>query len=95
MTSILASHPPTRLPAVGDNFSLLHKGVDCRILCFGYSNLDPHIRTRASSGPRRRRIRSWAIFSGKLEDGVEGDDDDTKDDVKREDSHESGIGPVS
>ncbi|KAI3453274.1 hypothetical protein Pfo_009937 [Paulownia fortunei] len=95
MTSILASHPPTCLPAVGDSFNLLHKGADCRILCFGYSNSDPHIRTRSTSGPRRKRFRgSWALFSGKLEDGVEGDGD-FEDDVKREGSQESGIGPVN
>ncbi|KAL0446582.1 UNVERIFIED_CONTAM: hypothetical protein Slati_1786100 [Sesamum latifolium] len=76
MTTILAGHPPTRLPAVGESFSILHRWTDGRILCFGYSNQDSHVRTIVSGGPKRRRIRSsWALFSGKLDDGVEGDDD--------------------
>ncbi|KAK6122505.1 hypothetical protein DH2020_043755 [Rehmannia glutinosa] len=95
MTSILASHPPTWLPAVGDSFNLLHKGADCKILCFGYSNSDPLIRSRVSSGARRRRVRSsWTIFSGKLEDGVEGDDD-PEDDVDLAGSREGGMDSVN
>ncbi|KAL0409163.1 UNVERIFIED_CONTAM: hypothetical protein Sradi_1850700 [Sesamum radiatum] len=95
MTTILAGHPPTRLPAVGESFSILHRWTDGRILCFGYSNQDSHVRTIVSGGPKRRRIRSsWALFSGKLDDGVEGDDD-SGDDVKREDPQESGVSPVN
>ncbi|XP_011070433.1 uncharacterized protein LOC105156091 isoform X2 [Sesamum indicum] len=95
MTTILAGHPPTRLSPVGESFSTLHRWIDGRILCFGYSNQDSHVRTIVSGGPKRRRSRSsWALFSGKLEDGVEGDDD-TGDDVKREDPQESGVSPVN
>ncbi|KAK4423241.1 hypothetical protein Salat_1906900 [Sesamum alatum] len=95
MTTILAGHPPTRLPAVGESFSILHRVTDGRILCFGYSNQDSHVRTIVSRGPKRRRTRSsWSLFSGKLEDGVEGDDD-SGDDVKREDRQESGVSPVN
>ncbi|PIN26221.1 hypothetical protein CDL12_01036 [Handroanthus impetiginosus] len=95
MTSILASHPPTWLPVVGESSNLLQKVTDTRILCFGFSNSDPQIRGRVSGGPGRRLIRgSWALFSGKLEDGVEGDDD-SEDDANREDSQESGISPVN
>ncbi|KAL0287372.1 UNVERIFIED_CONTAM: hypothetical protein Sangu_2694700 [Sesamum angustifolium] len=73
MTTILAGHPPTRVPAVGESFSILHRWTDGRILCFGYTNQDSHVRTIVSGGPKRRRIRSsWALFSGKLDDGVEG-----------------------
>ncbi|KAL0372868.1 UNVERIFIED_CONTAM: hypothetical protein Scaly_0968400 [Sesamum calycinum] len=95
MTTILAGHPPTRVPAVGESFSILHRWTDGRILCFGYTNQDSHVRTIVSGGPKRRRIRSsWALFSGKLDDGVEGDDD-SGDDVKREDPQESGVSPVN
>ncbi|KAL0296452.1 UNVERIFIED_CONTAM: hypothetical protein Sradi_6697300 [Sesamum radiatum] len=95
MTTILAGHPPTRVPAVGESFSILHRWTDGRILCFGYTNQDSHVRTIVSGGPKGRRIRSsWALFSGKLDDGVEGDDD-SGDDVKREDPQESGVSPVN
>ncbi|KAL8520629.1 hypothetical protein ACS0TY_011247 [Phlomoides rotata] len=90
MTSILVSHPPSKFPAAGDTFSLPHKGSDFRILCFPHSNSD---RTRSSTGPTRRRIKdSWAIFSGKLDDGVKGDDN-SEDDFNQEDSKKGGIGP--
>lgn len=91
MTSILASQPPTRLPVIGDSFGVILKAADCRIICFGYSNLDTHFRRRTSGAPRRRRIRgSCIVSSGKLEDNVEGDDDS-----EREDSQESRIDPVN
>ncbi|KAH6773987.1 hypothetical protein C2S52_003078 [Perilla frutescens var. hirtella] len=91
MTSILASHPPTRLPATGDNFAVIPKPADCRILSFGYSNFETHFRRRMSAVPTRRRTRgSCIVSSGKLEDSVEDDDDSG-----REDSQESGIDPVS
>lgn len=94
MANILASHPP-KFPPLGDTFSLLHKGSDFRILCFPHSNSDPNVRTRSITGPIRRRIRvSWAIFAGKLDDGVKGDDN-SEDDNNREDSQKGGIGPVS
>ncbi|KAG8382593.1 hypothetical protein BUALT_Bualt05G0093700 [Buddleja alternifolia] len=100
MTSILASNPPIRLPAVGDNFNHLHKGIDCRTLPFLYSNpSSSHIRASVSGSPKRRRIRgSWALFAGKVEDASEGDDDDdddSEDDVNGEDSQQSKIGPVN
>ncbi|XP_047964362.1 uncharacterized protein LOC125208893 [Salvia hispanica] len=71
MTSILASRPPARLSATGDSFAAVLKAADCRILCFGYSNLETHIRTRTTQ-PRARN--SCVVFSGKLDDSVEGDD---------------------
>ncbi|KAG6399138.1 hypothetical protein SASPL_140613 [Salvia splendens] len=75
MTSILASRPPARLPATGDTFAAVLKAADCRILCFGYSNLETHIRTRTTGGPTQPRPRnSCVVFSGKLDDSVEGDD---------------------
>ncbi|CAA0806685.1 Unknown protein [Striga hermonthica] len=89
MTSILANHPPTSLLAAGDRFGHhLHKGTDCRILCFVCSNSDHLIRSRVV---RRRPFddsRS-VVLSAKL-DGVRGDDDDSEDDFG-----ESGSGPVS
>lgn len=95
MASILASHPPSKFPSVGDTFSLLHKNTDFRILCFPHSNSDPSVRTRSSAGPKRRRVKvSWAIFAGKLDDGVKGDDN-SEDDSNQEDSQKGGIGPVS
>lgn len=91
MTSILASQPPTRLPATGDSFGVVLKPTDCRILCFGYSLFDTHIRSRTGAAPRRHRTGgTCVVFSGKLEDSVEGDDDS-----EREDSPESGTDPVS
>ncbi|EYU35592.1 hypothetical protein MIMGU_mgv1a014152mg [Erythranthe guttata] len=95
MTSILARHPPSLPPAVGDGFNI--KGSDCRILCFGYSNSDPRIRARFSSARRQRRFRvSWPVRSGKLDDGVEGDDESDEDEnlekiVGVDDSRFSGI----
>ncbi|KAG6396857.1 hypothetical protein SASPL_143014 [Salvia splendens] len=75
MTSILASRPPARLPATGDSFAAVLKAVNCRILCFGYSNLETHIRTRMTGGPTQPGARnSCVVFSGKLDDSVEGDD---------------------
>ncbi|KAL1568775.1 hypothetical protein AAHA92_00345 [Salvia divinorum] len=75
MTSILASRPPARLPATGDNFAAVLKAADCRILFFGYSNLEIHIRTRTTGGPTQPRSRdSCIVFSGKSDDSVEGDD---------------------
>lgn len=91
MTSILASQPPTWLPASGDSFAVVLKPADCRVLCFGYSISDTHIRSRTGAAPRRRRTGgSSLVFSGKLADSVEGDDDS-----EREDTPESGIDPVS
>ena len=84
MTSILASRPPARLSATGDSFAAVLKAADCRILCFGYSNLETHIRTRTTQ-PRARN--SCVVFSGKLDDSVEGDD--------ASDREESGSDSVS
>lgn len=92
MTSILASQPPSRLPATGDSVGVVPKPATCRVLCFGYSILETHIRSsRTSAAPRRRRTGgSCIVLSGKLEDGAEGDDES-----EREDSPDSGINPVS
>ncbi|KAL7111017.1 hypothetical protein ACP275_05G061900 [Erythranthe tilingii] len=97
MTSILARHPPSLPPAVGDGFNITSlKGSDCRILCFGYSNSDPQIRARFSSVRRQRRFRvSWPVLSGKLDDGVEGDDESDEDGSNREDSEENRINRVN
>ncbi|XP_057773637.1 uncharacterized protein LOC130992892 [Salvia miltiorrhiza] len=88
MTSILASRLPARLPPTGDNFGLLLKPADCRILCLRYSNLETHICTRMSGAPTQRRARgSCVVFSGKLDDNIEGDDGSDRD--------EGGIDPVN
>ncbi|GFP92554.1 hypothetical protein PHJA_001399600 [Phtheirospermum japonicum] len=99
MTSILAGHPPARLPAFGDTTNLLHsKGADCssRILCLGCSNSDPFSRSRVSGAHRLRRVSdSWIIFSGKSDDAAVEGDDDSEEKVSREGSRESGISPVN
>lgn len=90
MTSILASRPPTRLPATGDLSNVVPKAADCRILCFGFANLENYVRSRSSGCSTRRRARdSCVVFSGKLEDSdsVGGDDDSERED--------SGNDPVS
>ncbi|KAL3613762.1 hypothetical protein CASFOL_041836 [Castilleja foliolosa] len=97
MTSIMASHHPTRLPAFGETINNLHsKGADCssRILCLGCSNSDPFTRSRVSGAHRLRRVSdSWILFSGKSGGAaVEGDDDSEE---NREGSRESGISPVN
>ncbi|CAA2963370.1 Hypothetical predicted protein [Olea europaea subsp. europaea] len=99
MTSILASYPMNWLSGVGENH-LLYKGRNYRFRFFGYSNLDypckeemffPQLSCPVTSCPSSRRFS--AIFSGKLENGM--DPDDSEDETDQGDSEEKEIGPVN
>ncbi|KAL2545659.1 hypothetical protein Fot_14892 [Forsythia ovata] len=90
MTSILASYPLTWFSGVGEN-NLPHKGRNCRIQFFGYSNLDypckeemffPNFHCPVTSGPSN--WKRWAVFSGKLDNGM--DPDNSEDDHDQGDS---------
>lgn len=107
MTSILLSHPPTRLLGVNnkDNFNPLHKASSSDII--GKTTLFVNCPSSDSpvhvlvTRPKRNRVRdSWTVYAGQVDDGFEGssDGDNSSEEEKEaddDDARESGIGPMN